>query len=89
MKQPRLHPGTNADIPASVVEFQQAIDAMLDHPEDEIVPLASVPGIAGKREVKRLILKRFPFSVIIREHHHRNLPRPGRARINPSENMIL
>lgn len=54
------HPGLG-------VEFQQAVDSVLDLLEDEIVPLASVPGIAGKRGVKRLILKRFPFSVIVRE----------------------
>jgi len=33
------HPGLG-------VEFQEAVDAVLDLPEDRIVPLASVPGIA-------------------------------------------
>jgi toxin ParE1/3/4 len=49
-------------------EFQEAIEAALDLLEDEIVPPTPVPGIAGKRGAKRLILKRFPYSVIVREH---------------------
>jgi len=36
-------------------EFQEAIEAALDLLEDEIVPLTPVPGIAGKRDAKRLI----------------------------------
>jgi hypothetical protein len=36
------------------------VDAALDLLEEEIVPLVSVPGIAGTRGVKRLLLKRFP-----------------------------
>ncbi|WP_133513081.1 hypothetical protein [Candidatus Thiosymbion oneisti] len=74
----RQHPGLG-------VEFQQAVDAVFDLLEDEIAPLTAVPGPAGKRGAKRLILKRFPFSVIVCEqgsellviafaHHSR---RPG------------
>jgi len=53
--------------PGLGVEFEQAIDAALDLLEEEIVPLTSVPGIAGTRGVKRLVLRRFPYSVIVHE----------------------
>ena len=46
-------PGLGAD-------FEHAIDAALDLLEQEIVPLTSMPGIAGTRGVKRLMLRRFP-----------------------------
>ena len=43
------------------------MDAALDLLEAEIVPLAAVPGAAGKRGAKRLLLRRFPYAVIVRE----------------------
>ena len=49
------------------VEFEQAVDAALDLLEEEIVPLTTVPGAAGARGVKRLLLRRFPYAVIVRE----------------------
>ena len=51
--------------PGLGAEFERAIDAALDLLEEEIVPLTSVPGAAGARGVKRLILRRFPYSVIV------------------------
>lgn len=48
-------------------EFQQALDAALDLLEEEIVPLISVPGAAAARGVKRLLLRRFPYAVIVHE----------------------
>lgn len=51
--------------PGLGVEFEHAIDAALDLLEEAIVPLTSVPGTAGTRGVKRLILRRFPYSVIV------------------------
>jgi len=65
--------------------FGLAVDAALDLLEEEIVPLTSVPGAAGERGAKRLILKRFPYDLVVRErgdeivvialaHHSR---RPG------------
>lgn len=39
----------------------------LDLLEEAIVPLTSVPGSAGTRGVKRLILRRFLYSVIVFE----------------------
>ena len=53
-------PGLGAD-------FQRALDAALDLLEEEIVPLVAAPGAAGSRGVKRLLLRRFPYAVIVRE----------------------
>lgn len=48
-------------------DFEHAIDAALDLLEQDIVPLTSAPGVAGTRGVKRLLLRRFPYAVIVRE----------------------
>lgn len=53
-------PGLGAD-------FEHAVSAALDMLEQEIVPLTSLPGNAGARGVKRLLLRRFPYAVIVRE----------------------
>ena len=53
--------------PGLGVDFERAVDAALDLLEEELVPLVSVPGIAGTRGVKRLLLRRFPYAVIVRE----------------------
>ncbi|WP_207787761.1 hypothetical protein [Candidatus Thiosymbion oneisti] len=49
----RQHPGLG-------VAFQQAVDAVLDLLEDKLVPLASVPGTAGKRERNVFYSNGFP-----------------------------
>ena len=67
------------------LEFAHAIDAAIDLLADEIVPLTAMPGAAGARGAKRLVLKRFPYDIVILErpeeflvvavaHHSR---RPG------------
>lgn len=48
-------------------EFEHALDAALDLLEQDIVPLTPAPGISGNRGVKRLLLRRFPYSVIVVE----------------------
>jgi toxin ParE1/3/4 len=48
-------------------EFERALDAALDLLEEEIVPLTAMPGVAGRRGAKRLILKRFPYSIVVSE----------------------
>ncbi|SRR5713101_8279983 len=55
--------------PGLGVEFERAIDAALDLVEEEVVPLTSMPGLAGTRGVKRLVLRRFPYSVIVHERN--------------------
>jgi toxin ParE1/3/4 len=48
-------------------DFENAVNAALDVLEQDVVPLTSLPGIAGARGVKRLLLRRFPYSVVVRE----------------------
>lgn len=71
--------------PGLGMDFQHAIDAALDLLEQDMVPLTAAPGVAGTRGVKRLLLRRFPYAVVVCErdmeilviafaHHSR---RPG------------
>ena len=53
--------------PGLGAEFGHAVDAALDLLEQDVVPLTSVPGVAGTRGVKRLMLRRFPYALIVRE----------------------
>ena len=53
--------------PGLGAEFERALDAALDLLEEEIVPLTAMPGVAGRRGAKRLILKRFPYSIVVSE----------------------
>ena len=48
-------------------DFFRAVDAALDLLEEEIVPLVAQPGAAGALGVKRLLLRRFPYAVVVRE----------------------
>jgi len=43
--------------PGLGTEFEHAVDAALDLLEEDIVPLMSMPGAAGRRGVKRLICR--------------------------------
>jgi toxin ParE1/3/4 len=79
--------------PGLGVEFERAIDAALDLLEEEIVPLTPVSGAAGSRGIKRLMLRRFPYAVIVYEHdteilviafaHHSRRPGYWRDRLHP------
>ena len=53
--------------PGLGMDFLRAVDAALDLLEAEVVPVVTVPGLAGKRGIKRLFLRRFPFAVVVRE----------------------
>lgn len=53
--------------PGLGTDFERAIDAALDLLEQDIVPLVSVPGVAGRRGVRRLLLRRFPYAVVVVE----------------------
>ncbi len=48
-------------------EFDRAVNAAIDLLEDEIVPLANLPGVTGAGRTKRLLLKRFPYDIVVRE----------------------
>jgi len=50
-------------------DFQNAIEAALDILEQDIVPLTPAPGASGAKGVKRVILRRFPYAVIIHERN--------------------
>ena len=53
--------------PGLGAEFQRALDLALDLLEEDIIPLLPVPSSAHARGVKRLILKRFPFDIVVVE----------------------
>lgn len=55
--------------PGLGIEFAQALHAALDLLEEEIVPLANMPGAAGQEGAKRLILSRFPYDLVVRKQH--------------------
>jgi toxin ParE1/3/4 len=51
--------------PGLGVEFAEAVNAALDLLEDGLVPLVNMPGAAGRRGAKRLILRRFPYDIVV------------------------
>ena len=51
-------------------DFEFALNAAIDVIEQDIVPLVPVRGAAGKLGVKRLVLRRFPYSVVVVERPH-------------------
>lgn len=53
-------------------DFFQAIEAGIQLIEDGLVPLVPMPGRAGGLGAKRLILRRFPFDIVVVE-------KPGEA----------
>jgi plasmid stabilization system protein ParE len=50
-------------------ELARAVDAALDVLESPTAPVVAIPGRAGTRGLKRLILRRFPFDVIVRQNN--------------------
>lgn len=50
------------------VHAAAAEEAVLDLLVDEIVPLVAIPGISETQGVKRLLLRRFPYAVVVIEH---------------------
>lgn len=72
------HPGLGA-------EFEAAIDVAFSVLEIDPIPSVPVPGAPGKRGIRRIVLRRFPFDLVFVEsrsivrvialsHHSR---RPG------------
>ncbi len=53
--------------PGLGIEFDRAVNVAIDLLEDEIVPLTNMPGTAGARGIRRLILRRFPYDIVVRE----------------------
>ena len=48
-------------------EFEAAIQAALDILQEDVTPLAAMPGTTGRRGAKRLMLRRFPFDLVVVE----------------------
>lgn len=79
-------PGLGADC-------EKAVNAAFDVQEQDIVPLTNVPGVAGTREVKRLLLRRFPYAIVIQQRdtemvviavaHQARRPGYWRERVQP------
>ena len=74
-------------------EFAEAIEAALDVIEDGFLPLSPMPGMSGKQGAKRLILRRFPYDVVVVDRgnerivvafaHHSRKPGYWRDRTSP------
>ncbi len=67
MKQPRPQGGMKKNAPVSAQNLSKLSMRLLICLKKKSSPLTSVPGTAGTRGVKRLILRRFPYSVIVHE----------------------
>ena len=50
-------------------EFERAVAASLNLLEGELAPLTQVPGAAGARGAMRLVLRRFPYDVVVQTRH--------------------
>lgn len=48
-------------------DFVDAVDAALDLIQDDILPLSPLPGEAGAKGAARLVLKRFPYDIVVIE----------------------
>jgi hypothetical protein len=53
--------------PGLGVEFAAAIDAALDLLEAGLLPLVPASGRAGERGLKRFVMRRFPYDVVVAE----------------------
>lgn len=51
--------------PGLGAEFEQAVQAALDLLEEDIVPLVNMPGSSGQKGAKRLVLRRFPYDIVV------------------------
>ena len=74
-------------------DFFEAVEAAFDIIEDKALPLSPMPNKINLIGVKRLILKRFPFDIVVLEHstktiiiavaHQARKPGYWRDRITP------
>ena len=79
--------------PGLGAEFFEAIEAGLDVIEDGFLPLSPMPGISGSQGAKRLILRRFPYDIVVVDRgnerlvvefaHHSRIPGYWRDRTSP------
>jgi len=74
-------------------EFFEAIEAAIDIIEDSFLPLSPMPGSSDALEAKRLILRRFPYDIVVVDRgdesivvafaHHSRKPGYWRDRTSP------
>ena len=74
-------------------EFANAVEIAIDLIEEAILPLSPMPGKTSAKGVKRLMLKRFPYDIVVIEcgteivviavAHHSRKPGYWRERISP------
>lgn len=74
-------------------EFADAIYSAIDVIEDGFLPLSPMPGQSGSKGAKRLILRRFPYDIVVIERdeaaiviavaHHSRKPGYWQDRIRP------
>jgi toxin ParE1/3/4 len=74
-------------------EFAEAIESAIDVIEDGFLPLSPMPGNSGGKGAKRLILRRFPYDIVVVERsdelivvafaHHSRKPGYWRDRTSP------
>lgn len=72
-------------------EFQAVLDAALDLLEGEVVPLTTMPAVSGRRGASKLMLRRFPYNIVVIERsdeylvvavaHHSRKPGDWRGRL--------
>ena len=75
-------------------EFANAVEIAIDLIEEDILPFSPMPGKSGAKGVKRLILKRFPYDIVVIEGgseivviaiaHDSRKPGYWRERISPN-----
>jgi toxin ParE1/3/4 len=85
--------GTNDSAPVLVQTFFEAFEAAVDLVEEQHIPLSPYPGKAGAAGAQRIILKRFPYDIVIVEHaaelvviavaHQSRKPGYWRERLSP------
>lgn len=79
--------------PGLGTEFSNALEAALDLIEEDILPLSPLPGESGNKGAKRLILRRFPFDIVVFDQarellvvavaHHSRKPGYWKGRLGP------
>ena len=45
----------------------------IDQIEDRIIPLSPMPGKTSRADIKRLILRRFPFDIVVLQHDQKTI----------------
>jgi hypothetical protein len=53
--------------PGLGTEFNAAIDTALNLLEDDLLPLVPASGRAGERGIKRFVMRRFPYDIVVAE----------------------